>query len=360
MKRYVHILLISILPIISFAQSDSTIFAPVGAEWWHGNINLYNPITNYYHVYSKSVGDTIINGKLASKIEMERYVKATHYTVVVDTIPLEPMYVSSTEDTVFIYNTYFDDFTPLYVFNVEEGDTLCLPVIPHPYISPNFESWYNPIAEKDSFFCIIIDSIRMGTYGDAYFETIFTRDISEINTNHKIKYPAYNFAQGYYKEPEHSPGNKNGYARNIGTLAQSFAPAPIKPYWVLENGMDTISFNFYQQRRIGFRCYKDDIMEAIFQQCNVISSVNIEEQQNNPLSLNIYPNPANEKVEISFDNFEKEAIIELYDINGRLIKTYKTSQATFEINTSSFNNGIYLIKVQTGAFTQTQKLSIIH
>lgn len=66
------------------------------------------------------------------------------------------------------------------------------------------------------------------------------------------------------------------------------------------------------------------------------------------------------KGEISFENFEEEAIIELYDINGRLIKTYKTSQPRFEINPPSLNSGIYIIKVQTGRFTQTQKLSIIH
>src|SRR5690625_3598253 len=318
MKRYVHILLISILPIISFAQSDSTIFAPVGAEWWHGNINLYNPITNYYHVYSKIVGDTIINGKLASKIEMERYVKATHYTVVVDTIPLEPMYVSSTEDTVFIYNTYFDDFTPLYVFNVEDGDTLCLPVISHTFIETDFSFWYNPIAEKDSFFCIKVDSVRMVSYDGEYLKTVFTREI--ITYNNGILFPGYNFSQGHIDANHYEPYNKNGYAQKLGSLSISFFPTPVDLYAAVGGSLDTSAFKEFEVT--GFRCYQDDNININLYpeggDCDYISSVNIKEQQNNPLSINIYPNPANEKVHIKTGDFSREGNIKIYDNLGRL------------------------------------------
>ncbi len=165
MKKYIYLILLLILPNLSFSQVDYTSFAPEGAAWWHGNMTLVGSTDILlYGVNSKVIGDTLIQDRTAAIVEMTHY-QRWNSNQNLDSVTYDPYYIASTEDTVFVYNTYFDKFTPLYIFNVEKGDTLCLPVIPHPFKEPdNFESWYNPIAEADSMFCIIVDSVKMVLY----------------------------------------------------------------------------------------------------------------------------------------------------------------------------------------------------
>lgn len=104
------------------AQSNPTEFALDGAEWWHGNLNLQlrdegNPSVLYHTVFSKLSGDTIINGQEVKIIQLLKYLKTYYHPgPPLDSITLEPLHVYPTEDTVFIYNTYFDEFTPFICF----------------------------------------------------------------------------------------------------------------------------------------------------------------------------------------------------------------------------------------------------
>jgi len=357
MKRYVHIILISILPIISFAQSDSTIFAPVGAEWWHGNLGLQSQLAHNFSINSKSVQDTIINNREAIKINLTKYTKIEYTNEkIIDTIELEPIYIANTIDTVFIYNTYFNDFTPLYVFNVEDGDTLCLPVIPHPFIETDFSFWYNPIAEKDSFFCIKVDSVRMVSYDGEYLKTVFTREI--IAYNNGILFPGYNFSQGHIDANHYEPYNKNGYAQKLGSLSISFFPTPVDLYAAVGGSLDTSAFKEFEVT--GFRCYQDDNININLYpeggDCDYISSVNIKEQQNNPLSINIYPNPANEKVHIKTGDFSREGNIKIYDNLGRLRLESRLLNKENTLDISKLNSGVYYLKITIDEQEYTEKL----
>jgi|GEM_PF-3181957 len=79
---------------------------------------------------------------------------------------------------------------------------------------------------------------------------------------------------------------------------------------------------------------------------------------NNGFTLS--PNPAAQNVQITFDHFESNAKIEIFDINGRLVKTYDCTNPQFEINVSNLLNGLYIIRAKMGDQTFTQKLSVIH
>ena len=93
--------------------------------------------------------------------------------------------------------------------------------------------------------------------------------------------------------------------------------------------------------------------------------INVEPAENNPnLSIDpknienfdrfvVSPNPAAESASFSFYNFDAKYLsLEIYDLLGNLVyadqfKGSVQSEQTYNVNTSSFNNGVYLYKLST-------------
>jgi alpha-tubulin suppressor-like RCC1 family protein len=74
----------------------------------------------------------------------------------------------------------------------------------------------------------------------------------------------------------------------------------------------------------------------------------------------VYPNPASEQVQITYDT-NSEATIELYDLQGKLLKTMQTVglQGTVSIPLSNLSRGLYLVKFRTkDGEIQTEKLVV--
>jgi hypothetical protein len=87
-----------------------------------------------------------------------------------------------------------------------------------------------------------------------------------------------------------------------------------------------------------------------------------------PIHFNInriYPNPFNPKTTISYSIFQFMATrITAYDITGRKLETLTNKvqgpgDYLISWNASSYPSGVYLIKMDSGDFTQTQKLALI-
>jgi len=77
----------------------------------------------------------------------------------------------------------------------------------------------------------------------------------------------------------------------------------------------------------------------------------------------IYPNPANGKVNISFNvNQKAETRIMIYNLNGAVVKgfTYPSSvgqnQTSFNVN--GWAPGIYLVRLLTGSTSETTRLVV--
>ena len=89
------------------------------------------------------------------------------------------------------------------------------------------------------------------------------------------------------------------------------------------------------------------------------SSVGLTEKQND-LSLNIYPNPANNNVTIKSD-FLLESCL-LYSINGAIIlSAEKINASSYTLNTQAISAGLYFVKViDVNGFKITKKLVIEH
>ena len=61
--------------------------------------------------------------------------------------------------------------------------------------------------------------------------------------------------------------------------------------------------------------------------------------------VNVYPNPAQELINIELGDLIGTKIIELYDVTGRIILTEQVNNNAVQLNISEVNNGIYFIKV---------------
>ncbi len=83
---------------------------------------------------------------------------------------------------------------------------------------------------------------------------------------------------------------------------------------------------------------------------------------NNIKFLTVWPNPAKEGVNVSFDTDteNKKVQIEILDISGRQIirKEYETTQSRFaeKINLSGLCKGVYLMNIQYGSKNSTRKI----
>ena len=96
---------------------DRSNFAPLGATWHH---------SGFYGVYKSFVSkDTVFKGQACRKIEQDIYVNLGKFYPFLYTT--RDLYIYDNDDTVFCYNDRIDRFTPLFVFNLNSGDTLRLP-----------------------------------------------------------------------------------------------------------------------------------------------------------------------------------------------------------------------------------------
>ena len=89
--------------------------------------------------------------------------------------------------------------------------------------------------------------------------------------------------------------------------------------------------------------------------------------ENNLVSgLKLFPNPSADEVKISFELKEITNLkIELYDISGRLVTTVldkKNQKGTIieALNTTTYADGVYVLKINANGTITQQKLNIIH
>ena len=121
-------------------------------------------------------------------------------------------------------------------------------------------------------------------------------------------------------------------------------------------------FDFETQSIYWIRVQTEDGQGATTSQPFIISLNDIDEtsvdQVNNPLSFNVYPVPAFDKVTVEIDNPEnRELILEIYTNTGTLVH----SENTFNGNTidlSAFADGMYFLTVRGESVYGTRKIIV--
>lgn len=74
--------------------------------------------------------------------------------------------------------------------------------------------------------------------------------------------------------------------------------------------------------------------------------------------IDLYPNPANNKLTINLGNNSKQVEITICDLNGKIIYTTTSTERQVLVNTKEFAEGVYFVKVRTEDLIATKKLVI--
>ncbi len=88
------------------------------------------------------------------------------------------------------------------------------------------------------------------------------------------------------------------------------------------------------------------------------------EGETTPLSISVYPNPAVDQINVTYDNFNANEVLTLsvYDIWGRLVSQERVTPNTFQnskaLDISGLNSGSYIIHLDNGQEQATQKFVV--
>ncbi len=112
---------------------------------------------------------------------------------------------------------------------------------------------------------------------------------------------------------------------------------------------NTWCFNITAAYRSGVEIVLDEPLCATF----TIGTVNVNEIA--VATPKVYPNPARDFVNIENAN---NSTISIYNMMGQLVRKVESTSEILQINTSDFNSGIYMIKIQNGESIQTKKIQV--
>ena len=99
---------------------------------------------------------------------------------------------------------------------------------------------------------------------------------------------------------------------------------------------------------------------------NMLAQVGMADVNSPVSSVDVYPNPAKDNVQVSMTISEPASItVELVNMLGEIVATLYKGNATSgqlrsEISTDGLSNGIYYIRVSTGSTVQNHKVTIAH
>lgn len=324
------------------AQGD---FAPVGAEWYY-YLELGNPFNsdltrNIIQVWSDK--DTLIEGTACRKVNIKHWYKwkgtSSH-------IPHQsfkgPFYFYDNKDTVFVHNETFDRFTPLYVYNVKDGDTVCLPVPP----SPEPDLRIHPMT-GDTSFCFVIDSVRSVLYDTSYLRTYYTRIIAGSN-GWEPPFPVYTWGWAW--------SDKGTYVERIFSPASFFPAKRMYCY-------DCNPFEYQYMPAGSLRCYADSgyRIKLTPDPCDTIESfsVSIPGVVTPEQSFTVYPNPAGTHLHIELPFISSVGtLLYLYDLSGSLVFQWTVMEANPVLDITNVPAGMYVLRLQTPSTTYNYKLVV--
>lgn len=110
----------------------------------------------------------------------------------------------------------------------------------------------------------------------------------------------------------------------------------------------------YKVKALNTKC-ETELSQEI---CRVFSNLN--DEINNKISISLYPNPTEKETTLEIEGLKSEADIIVYDLNGKIMKTYKLNvgQKQIRIDVNGFAKGIYSINIFNSDFNITRKLVV--
>lgn len=112
----------------------------------------------------------------------------------------------------------------------------------------------------------------------------------------------------------------------------------------------------YNIKRIGFQTYYDTLVVTTNENIKVFLTPNLYTNINDNLEVikNFYPNPTTDLINLEFNTNEQKTI-QIYSLNGKVIKELVSNENQISLDVSNFDNGMYLIKTSTKNQTQVSR-----
>lgn len=93
-------------------------------------------------------------------------------------------------------------------------------------------------------------------------------------------------------------------------------------------------------------------------------SMGLENNRNNELLLNTYPNPVNDRMNITFIGNDSETYIRIYSMEGALIfqKRYETNSGknNIDLDLKDIPSGLYILSIHNGNESSSSQVSVNH
>ena len=112
-----------------------------------------------------------------------------------------------------------------------------------------------------------------------------------------------------------------------------------------------------------YYCYRVKALNTICESdlsnqiCELVGLENIIYNDN---SINLFPNPTNDKVYIEIDGLRNDIDVIIHDINGKIIKPFKliAGEKKLEIDVKGFASGVYNVKFVNKELSVTKKIIV--
>jgi hypothetical protein len=199
--------------------------------------------------------------------------------------------------------------------------------------STNLMKYLSPLAaDSIDFSQVCVDSVWIGSDGFVHVN-VFNGNFSHMN------YPAINIV------------SSAGDTVSLGTL--SFFAQLGNSYQEYTNTItDTTISDFSNYSFFIKNSFNPDTIAQI----NFCTTTGIKTESN--VSIQLFPNPADQFITVVIDFTDLNYNLIITDIFGREIKNEQVNNKNFTIETQSFSEGIYLIKIVNGKNSSTRKFVI--
>jgi len=326
MKIFIKLSVLFVI-ICTFATQNNytysqTEFAPIGAQWYYKDIDAILPgVFKYSGIQFTSEKDSIVEGKIC-RIIRGNYLKNGAI----------PYYEIIYEENGIVYYYFNNQFRKIYDFTVQEGDT----------IDFEFKSNMRNSRYLDTSIIVpcIVEKISIDTIDNIAIKTFHTR-VQRYEENFDFEWPIY-----------HTYSEKFGktfvdFHFCFFLVITNFITIPEVPYYVM---------NCYNDAAIS---YMANWWQSENKPCGFLGTVtSIKEKENISNPIQIFPNPAQDKLNIQFaENFNTEQItIAVYDIMGKIVfeKEY-LSESLISVDVQNLIAGCYFLKINNNNIVLTNK-----